>query len=330
MILKHYQLSNINNIKSNYYLFYGENQGLKTEAIDIIKKSGFAENVYRYEESEILNNYDNFLNEITNKSFFEENKLIIISRVSEKIYTLIDEIKNAEIDDVKIIINSGKLDKKSKLRQNFEKQKDLICIAFYEDDNKTLANLAYKFFQDKKISISREITNLLVERCRGDRNNLKNELSKIELFLKDKKNITQEQLLNLTNLAENYSFSELVDACLSKNVNKTVRIINENNFSSEDCVSIVRTFLAKSKRLLILKKMNNENNNLEKNISDFKPPIFWKDKEIVRQQFKHWTLESIENLIFFINDIELILKKNNINSVNLLNDFILSQVKVSN
>ena len=330
MILKHYQLSNINNIKSNYYLFYGENEGLKTEAINIIKKSGFTKNFYRYEENEILNNYDNFLNEITNKSFFEENKLIIISRVSEKIYTLIDEIKNAEIDDVKIIINSGKLDKKSKLRQNFEKQKDLICIAFYEDDNKTLANLAYKFFQDKKISISREITNLLVERCRGDRNNLKNELSKIELFLKDKKNITQEQLLNLTNLAENYSFSELVDACLSKNVNKTVRIINENNFSSEDCVSIVRTFLAKSKRLLLLKQMNNENNNLEKNISDFKPPIFWKDKEIVKQQFKHWTLESIENLIFFINDIELILKKNNINSVNILNDFILSQVKVSN
>lgn len=330
MILKHFQLSNINKIKSNCYLFYGENEGLKSEAIDIIKKSGFTKNFYRYEESEILNNYDNFLNEITNKSFFEENKLIIISRVSEKIYTLIDEIKNAEIDDVKIIINSGKLDKKSKLRQNFEKKKDLICVAFYEDDNKTLANLAYKFFQDKKISISREIINLLVERCRGDRNNLKNELYKIELFLKDKRNITQDQLLSLTNLAENYSFSELVDACLSKNINKTVRIINENNFSSEDCVSIVRTFLAKSKRLLILKKMNNENNNLEKNISDFKPPIFWKDKEIVKQQFKHWTLESIENLIFFINDIELILKKNNINSVNLLNDFILSQVKVSN
>ena len=330
MILKHFQLQNINNIKSNYYLFYGENLGLKAEAIDIIKKSGYTENVYNYEESEILNNYENFLNEIINKSFFEENKLIIISRVSEKILTLIDEIKNAEIDDVKIIINSGKLDKRSKLRQNFEKQKDLICIAFYEDDNKTLTNLAYKFFQDKKVSISREITNLLVERCRGDRNNLKNELSKIELFLKDKKHITQDQLLNLTNLAENYSFSELVDACLSKNVNKTIRIINENNFSSEDCVSIVRTFLAKSKRLLLLKQMNNKNNNLEKNISDFKPAIFWKDKDIIRQQFKHWTLESIENLIYFINDIELILKKNNINSVNLLNDFILSQVKVSN
>ena len=76
--------------------------------------------------------------------------------------------------------------------------------------------------------------------------------------------------------------------------------------------------------------MNNQNNSIEKNISDYKPPIFWKDKDVVRQQFKHWTLESIEKLIFFTNDIELILKKNNKNSVNLLNDFILTQVKTSN
>ena len=172
--------------------------------------------------------------------------------------------------------------------------------------------------------------NLLVERCRGDRNNLKNELFKIELFLRDKKNITQEELLNLTNLAENYSLSELVDACLSKNVNKTVRIINENNFSSEDCISIIRIFLAKSKRLLVLKKMNKQNDNIDKNISDYKPAIFWKDKDVVRHQFKHWTLESIEKLIFFINDIELMLKKNSSNSVYLMNDFILTQVRTSN
>ena len=330
MILKYFQLLNINNIKASYFLFYGENEGLKNESIEIIKNSGFTKNFYRYEENEILNNYNNFINEITNKSFFDQNKLIIISRVSEKIFTLIDDIKHTGIDDVKIIINSGKLDKKSKLRQSFEKQKDLICVPFYEDDNKTLVSLASKFFQGKKIPISREITNLLVERSRGDRNNLKNELSKIELFLKDRKEITQEQLLNLTNLAENYSLSELVDSCLSKNVNKTVRIITENNFSSEDCISIMRIFLARSRRLLLLKKMNIENNNLEKSISDYKPPIFWKDKDIIRQQFKHWTKESIENLIFFTNDIELILKKNNVNSVNLLNDFILTQVQTSN
>ncbi|MFL2878596.1 MAG: DNA polymerase III subunit delta [Candidatus Pelagibacter sp.] len=222
MILKPYQLSSTNKINSNFFLFYGQNEGHKNEAIEQILKTGFEKNIFRYEEDEIFNNYSNFITELLNKSFFGDKKIIIISRTSEKIYTLIDDIIDKNIEDIKIIINSKPLDKKSKLRSNFEKKKNLICIAFYNDDNTTLANLANKFFLENKIPISREILNLLVERCRGDRINLKNEMSKIESFLKDKKKISVDEILRLTNLAENYSFSELADACLGKNKKKNL------------------------------------------------------------------------------------------------------------
>ena len=226
MILKPYQLSNTNKINSNFFLFYGKNEGHKDEAIQQILKKGFTNNIFRYEEDEIFNNYENFINEISNKSFFEDKKIIIISRASEKINSLINDIIDKNIEDIKIIINSKPLEKKSKLRSNFEKKKDLVCIAFYDDDNITLANIASRFFLENKISISREVLNHLVERCRGDRINLKNEISKIEAFLRGKKKISVDQILKLTNLAENYSFSELVDACLSKNKKKTLLIIN--------------------------------------------------------------------------------------------------------
>ncbi len=330
MILKPYQLSSTNKINSNFFLFYGQNEGHKNEAIEQILKTGFEKNIFRYEEDEIFNNYSNFITELLNKSFFGDKKIIIISRTSEKIYTLIDDIIDKNIEDIKIIINSKPLDKKSKLRSNFEKKKNLICIAFYNDDNTTLANLANKFFLENKIPISREILNLLVERCRGDRINLKNEMSKIESFLKDKKKISVDEILRLTNLAENYSFSELADACLGKNKKKTLLIINENKFSSEDCVTIIRIFLAKAKRIFALKTMENENKNIDECLSKYKPQIFWKDKEVVRQQINNWSLDKIHELIFFINDLELSIKKNNLNSVNLLNDFILTQVQSSN
>ena len=330
MILKPYQLSSTNKINSNFFLFYGQNEGHKNEAIEQILKTGFEKNIFRYEEDEIFNNYSNFITELLNKSFFGDKKIIIISRTSEKIYTLIDDIIDKNIEDIKIIINSKPLDKKSKLRSNFEKKKNLICIAFYNDDNTTLANLANKFFLENKIPISREILNLLVERCRGDRINLKNEMSKIESFLKDKKKISVDEILKLTNLAENYSFSELADACLGKNKKKTLLIINENKFSSEDCVTIIRIFLAKAKRIFALKTMENENKNIDECLSKYKPQIFWKDKEVVRQQINNWSLDKIHELIFFINDLELSIKKNNLNSVNLLNDFILTQVQSSN
>ncbi len=330
MILKPYQFSNLKHANLNFYLLYGQNEGQKYEVIQKILDTGYTENIHRYEEDEIFNNYDNFINELLNKSFFEDKKIIVISRVTEKINSLINDVKDKNIKDVKIIINSKPLDKKSKLRANFEKDKELACVAFYHDDNNTLANSASKFFSEKKIPISREILNLLVERCRGDRINLKNEISKIENFLIDKKTISADEILKLTNLAENYSFSELADACLSKNKKKTLLIINENNFTSEDCVTIIRIFLNKAKRILVLKKMEKENISVEECLTTYRPAIFWKDKEVVRQQIKHWSLEKIQQLIFSINDLELLIKKDNITSVNILNDFMLNQVRISN
>ena len=330
MIFKPYQLSNLKNINSNFFLLYGQNEGQKSEVIEKILNAEYSKNIYRYDEEEIINNYDNLINELSNKSFFDDRKIIIISRVSEKINSFIKDIKDRDIKDVKIIINSKPLDKKSKLRANFEKDKELICIAFYQDDNSTLANIASKFFSEKKIPISREMLNFLVERCRGDRINLNNEISKIENFISDKKKISVNEILKLTNLAENYSFSELADACLSNNRKKTLLIINENNFTPEDCVTIIRIFLNKAKRIFELKKMEQENQSIDECLKNYRPTIFWKDKEVVKQQIRHWSKEKIQKFIIFVNELELLIKKENVNSVNLLNDFILDQVKTNN
>ena len=262
----------------------GKMRGQKNEVIQKIINDKFTKNIYRYDEDEILNNYDNLLNELSNKSFFEDKKMLIISRVTDKIISFIEDVKERNIRDIKIIINSKALDKKSKLRASFEKDKELVCVAFYHDDNSTLSNIASKFFNEKKIQISREIINLFVERCRGDIINLSNEISKIENFLLDKDKISFNEILKLTNLAENYSFSELADACLSNNKKKTLLIINENNFSADDCIAIIRIFLNKAKRIFALKKMEQENKSIEECLTSYKPPIFWKDKEVVRSK----------------------------------------------
>ena len=174
------------------------------------------------------------------------------------------------------------------------------------------------------------MSNLLIDRCRGDRQNLKNELDKIECFVKNKKNINIDQILTLTNLAENYNVSELIDSCLSKNIKKTINILNENNFSDEDCILITRTLLMKSKRLHKLLLELNSNKKLEQIISSFKPPIFWKDKEMVKQQMKKWSLNNTEVLIYKTNEIELLVKKNSANALNILSDFIISNSNITN
>ena len=330
MIQKAFEINKINLKKYNFYLFYGENEGYKNEIIKNKFEQLYQNQTYKYDEKEVLEKKNEFFNSILSKSFFENEKLIIISRVTDKIKDIIEEIFLKKINDIKIILSASILEKKSKLRNYFEKNKDIICIAFYADTNQTLGNIAVNFFREKKISISQETINLIVERCKGNRENLNNELKKVENFAKSRKRISTEDIFKLSNLAGNHNASELTDNCLAKNIKKTANILNENNYSNEDCILIVRTLLNKTKRLLKLQEEVKKNKSIEQVITNFKPPIFWKDKEIVKQQMNHWSLEKINNMIGNINEIELLIKKNSANSLNILSDFIINQTNKAN
>jgi len=323
MILKSFEIKKIDQNINHLILFYGKNQGLKNEAIEILIKD--KNNLLNYEEKEILDNENNFIENILSKSLFDPQKFVIIKRATDKILKIIEILHLKNLEDTTIILNSENLEKKSKLRSFFEKNKNLVCVPFYPDNDQTLSKLAYNFLRDKNISISSSNINLIINKCNGDRETLINELQKIEYFCKNGKKIKSENILKLINLNENHSISELIDNCLVQNKKKIVSILNENNFSNEDCIIIARSFLIKAKKLLILSKTFETNKNIDLTISSAKPPIFWKEKEITKQQIYKWKPNNIKKLIYTLGEIELQIKKNINNSINLITDFILNQ-----
>ena len=288
MILKSFELNKLKLENYNFYLFYGDNEGLKEETIINFFEKKYQDRVYRYEEREILDNVSDFYNSVLTKSFFDADKLIVISRVSDKIRVVIEELIEKKPEDIQFILNSKNLEKKSTLRKIFEKEKSIICVPFYEDNNQALNSIVGQFFRNKKIPISQQLINILIERSRGDRKNLNNELHKIENFSLNKKSINLQEIIKLTNLADNYSASELVDHSLTKNTRKTATILSENNYSDEDNIIIIRTLLTKLKRLLKIHELIDKKNDIDQAISSFKPPIFWKDKPLVTQQARSW------------------------------------------
>ena len=323
MIIKSFEINKINFDHNKLVLLYGKNEGFKNEATNNLIKD--KDEVTKYEEKEVLENINDFIESILSKSLFESEKIIIIKRVTDKILKIIDEIDSKNIEDVKIILNADNLEKKSKLRSLFEKDKKYICVPFYPDTDQTLSKLTFNFLKKKNISISPSNINLIVNKCNGDREILLNELNKIEFFSKNGKKITAENIAKLTNLIENHGISELIDNCLAKNKKKIVNILNENNFNNDDCILITRTFLNKAKKILKLSSEFQNNKNIDLTISSAKPPIFWKDKEITKQQIYKWTPENIKQLIYKLSEIELLIKKNINNSINLITDFILYQ-----
>ena len=330
MIIKSFELNKLELNNYKFYLFYGDNEGSKEEAIKKIFEQNYLDKIYRYEEKEILDNIDNFFNSILTKSFFDNEKLVIINRATDKIRETIESLIEKNPEDIKIILNSKNLEKKSTLRKIFEKDKSIICVPFYEDNNQTLNSIISLFFRNKKIPISQQLINVLIERSRGDRKNLNNELEKIDAYLLNKKNLNLEEIIKLTNLAENYNASELVDHSLAKNTRKTVTILNENNYSDEDNIIIIRTLLAKLKRLVKIHELVEEKNNIEQAVSASKPPIFWKDKPLVIQQIRSWKKEHLKDLIYKTNDIELLIKKNSTIAKNILSDFIINNSRKTN
>ena len=182
MILKSFELNKLKLENYNFYLFYGDNEGLKEVTIKNFFIKKYRNKTHRYEEKEILDNIDDFYNNVFTKSFFDNEKLIIINRVSDKIRVIIEELIEKKTEDIQFILNSKNLEKKSTLRKLFEKQKSIVCIPFYEDNNQTLNSIINLFFRNKKIPISQQLINVIIERSRGDRKNLNNELEKIENF----------------------------------------------------------------------------------------------------------------------------------------------------
>jgi len=325
MIIKYFELFKLDINKKKIILLHGKNDGLKQE--EILKlQTKTQKQIKYYDEKQIVENKENFLSEILNRSLFENEKIIVVKRASDKIRLIIEELmEKGPIEDI-FIIDCDLLDKKSKLRNLFEKDKNqLVSVAFYPDTNETLTKLAYNFLKNKKISISPSNINFIVNKCTGDRKNLDNELKKIELFSLNKKQINDQDLLKLINLNENHSINELIDFCLAKNQRKTLNILNDNIFSNEDCIIITRTMLKKTKRLLKLIANFKINNNLEETINNAKPPIFWKEKEITKQQLNKWSDHKVQKLILEINETELMLKKLPVNSINLVTNFLLEK-----
>ena len=330
MIVKSFELTKKIPKNINFFLLYGSNLGLIEEIINKFLKPIFSKNLFIYDEIDLLKNPSQFYEEIFNKSFFDNDKLLIINRATDRILSIIETLVTKNLDDLKIIIKSDILEKKSKLRIFFEKNKDVIVTPFYEETHQQLASIAINFFKEKKIAISSKSLNLILEKVGSDRMSLNNEMQKIYYFYQTEKKVCFDDIKKLINLGKNYNVSELVDQCLIKNKSKVLKMINDNYFSSDDNIAIIKSFINKLKRLKIIQNKVSANSNFETATKFIYPPIFWKDKEIIKNQIKIWSLKEINKLIKRTNQIELSIKKNSQISNFLIFNFIIYTTHFTN
>jgi DNA polymerase-3 subunit delta len=329
MIIKSYELQKniVNFFKYNFFLLYGENAGLKKDIRDIIKiavkqKNENTEMLSLY-ENEILENEENFYNFIYSGSLFSDKKIITIFEVTDKIMKKINKVYDEFPENIFLIIFSGILEKKSKLRNFFEKSEKTICIPCYLDNEKDLEIIAQNEFRKNNISLSREAINLLIEKSNSDRGNLKNEIEKIKSYSLNKKNLELDEIKSLINFSGDYKSDILVNECLCGNISQYKKIISELYINAVNQILLFRILSNKVQRLLNIKEQENKSNNLDNLIKVSKPTIFWKEKPLVQKQLAIWSLKDLKKIINGINNTELLCKKNPDTSKVIFFDFFL-------
>ena len=326
MLIKAYEISKKNLNSLNYFLIYGENYGLTKDLVKSLlelkeKKNGKYEK-FEFEEEEIIKNENNFYNLIFSGSLFDEKKVIFINRTTDKIFNLISEVLKKDIKDTLIFFKADQLEKKSKIRNLFEKDKNLVCVACYQDNNFNLIKIINDEIKQTKIKLSTESINLLIERASGDRNNLRNEIDKLKSFAFDKRLISYDQVKELTNMARNYQNDYIINMCLNGDLKRLDKTLKENNFLFEDFFILLKIFTKKIHRLLKIKILSRSEKNIDQIFNQIKPPIFWKEKEDVKKQVTLWNEKKLSLVIKKINEIELNCRKNHELATNITLDFL--------
>jgi len=288
------------------FLFYGENVGLKDEFKQAIKKNNNCEIINLFQDEIIKNN--NLLSiEILNKSLFEENKIILIQNANDKIFEIIEEVEK-NISEEKIFIFSDILDKRSKLRNFFEKSKTYGIVPCYQDNEITIKKIISDKLRDFK-GLTPHVINLIAINTGLNRNKLNNELEKIKSCFFDK-NIDTNKIDLLLNIKTNDDFTRLKDVALSGNKMKTNMLLTDTIFETEDNIYYLNTINQRINKLKQIENLKINNTNLEALISELKPPIFWKDKPIILEQSKKWSKEKIRAALNKTFNAEIEIKSN--------------------
>ena len=318
MIVKSYEIKKNKNLlsKNNFYLLYGENFGLKKDIKNFIseqlKKDNKGLEYLSFYESEIINSEENFYNHIYSGSLFSDTKFIVIHECTDKIIEKIENLYSKYPENVYLFFLSNILEKKSKLRTFFEKNKKTICVPCYLDNEKDLEIIAQLELKKNNISLSREIMNLLIEKANSDRNNLRNEIEKIKTYAINKKKLTADEIKLLINFSGDYKTDTLINECLCGNIIQYKKIMSELYLNTINQILLLRVLSNKIHRLLKIKLQEQENgsNNLDNLINNSKPSIFWKEKPIIKKQLTIWSLNELKNIISNVNNTELLCKKN--------------------
>ena len=318
MIFKSYILENNLQTIANFkvFLFYGENQGLKKDFKEKLKSTYKKNDLLNFIQSDIIKNKEILLNEVSNKSLFNERKIIFVDQVNDKILDNFEELIN-QITTEKIFLFADILDKKSKLRNLFEKNKTLGVVPCYLDNETSIRKIIVEGLKTNK-GLSNQMINVIVQNTGFDRYKVDNEIKKIISYFGVNGELNLEKIEALLNIRSNDDFGTLRDEAIKGNKINTNKLLSDTVLEQENNIYNLNSINQRFYKLKEIESLKDSNSSIETIISNLRPPIFWKDKPIIIEQLKKWNKDKINKALDETYKTEIMIKSNSVIKKDLL------------
>ena len=325
MILKSYIVEKSINTLKKYksVLLYGENDGIKDDIKNKLKILYQDTDIINLFQDEIIKNRNILFENANNASLFNDKKTIFIHEASDKILDEITEVLEKENKTVELFLLSSIMDKKSKLRNLYEKEATLAALPCYEDTDRTLILYIGEELKELR-GVTQEIINLIISNSNKERKLIKNEIEKIKCCFSNKI-VEKDELEELLNIKVNNSFDELRDSALLGSENNFNKNIGQTEFLPEENFFFINSLNLRVAKLIEIQKLNENYKNVETSIDNIKPKIFWKEKPIFIKQLQKWNLTKLQRILKEICETEIIMKQN----AQIRNDLLIKKLLMS-
>ena len=319
-------------------MFYGPNFGL----INLIYKKTILLlsidlndpfNVSKIDGNEFKDNPSILNDNISTFSMTKDKRVVLldltyvtINKVIENI--ILNTIKEKN-NDFLLLIKSNNLGSKNELVRFIEKLDNGILVPCYEENSNNIKIQISRLFNQYKLIFSPDFVSTLSSKFNSDTSINLMEIKKLESFLMDNENITEERILSIVTDNIDINLNKIIQHCSSGKIQEALFSLDKIYENSNTAISITRLFVKQFKIIETVLLAVQKGSNMSETINNMRPPIFFKDRPLLTLQCQLWSLKKVDLIFKRLIEVELKLKSNIFSNKILLSQFILSTALIA-
>ncbi|MGY8985081.1 MAG: DNA polymerase III subunit delta [Sphingomonadales bacterium] len=296
-------------------LIYGPDEGLVRERAHRISKQVVEDlsdpfNVVRPSLSQVIEEPSILLDELLSLSMVGGRRLVRLDGAEDKAYQGLEQALSGIPKDGEknlLVVTAGNLKPSSKIRKLFEGLEIAVTIACYADSSKDVEELIIEVLGANNLKADPQAISFLLNNLGSDRLISRSELEKIVLYAGDRidRVIKLEDVITLIGDSATLTLNDIASATTGGDLKRLDQLLERAQSQGENAIAIIRALSRRLQQFHLVKGLIEAGQPIDSAIGKLRPPLFFKEKDIFRNQLFLWSSQKLGKALLLLSDAEL-------------------------